>query len=229
MPIVTCPNCRKRYDPGIDDDLTDMPGDRSIKVVCPACGQWLRLPENELIDPPDVPADILKQMMGQSRLVEDEGEPAARREPEEDRPRRRQWEDDEPGDRPRRRSRPDYDDDDYYRDRPVRTRRHRYGDERDDFDDDYRGRPPDGLGVTSMVIGIISCVASLGTCLCIIFTGFGVIGGVIAMVLGFAARAQNPLSKTARTGIWTGIIAIVLGILLVIVNIVIFIGMGALK
>ncbi|MBO0700611.1 MAG: hypothetical protein J2P46_19600, partial [Zavarzinella sp.] len=68
MPIVTCPNCHRRYDPGIDEDLEDVPESLSLKVVCPACGQWLRLPEREAIEPPNVPPDILQKMKSQSRL-----------------------------------------------------------------------------------------------------------------------------------------------------------------
>lgn len=45
MPIVKCPKCKKRYDPGVDDELdaiADAPGDLSLKVVCPACGDNAR-------------------------------------------------------------------------------------------------------------------------------------------------------------------------------------------
>jgi hypothetical protein len=77
VPIVTCPNCKKRYDPGVDealDDISDAPVEMSVKVVCPACGQWLRLPENEAIPAPAAPPEILKEMMSQSRLVDDSEE-----------------------------------------------------------------------------------------------------------------------------------------------------------
>ena len=71
MPVVTCPTCASRYDPGMDEELAGIdPEVMSLKVVCPACGQWLRLPENEPVEGPAVPPDILRAMMGQSRLIE---------------------------------------------------------------------------------------------------------------------------------------------------------------
>jgi uncharacterized protein YbaR (Trm112 family) len=97
MTIVKCPKCKKRYDPGVDealDDIGDMPGELSVKVVCPACGQWLRLPENEPIPAPAVPPAILKEMMSQSRLVDsDEAAPLnkARSKPKEQRPWWKFW------------------------------------------------------------------------------------------------------------------------------------------
>src|SRR5262245_11498327 len=69
MPVVTCPKCDSRYDPGMDDELEELEGAASLKVICPACGQWLRLPENEACEGPRVPADILEQMKSQSRLI----------------------------------------------------------------------------------------------------------------------------------------------------------------
>jgi hypothetical protein len=83
VPIVKCPKCKKRYDPGLDDaldDLDDAPVAMSFKVVCPSCGQWLRLPEKEAIPAPPLPPEILKEMMSQSRLVDDA---------EEDRPKKK--------------------------------------------------------------------------------------------------------------------------------------------
>jgi uncharacterized protein YbaR (Trm112 family) len=74
VPIVTCPECRKRYDPGMDEELEALGSAASLKVVCPACGQWLRLPENEAIPAPRVPPEILKGMMSQSRLIEDDSD-----------------------------------------------------------------------------------------------------------------------------------------------------------
>ncbi len=67
---VRCPQCRKRYDPGIEtDDLDSMPPELSFKVVCPACGQWLRLPENEPIRDPGYPAEITREMQDQATLL----------------------------------------------------------------------------------------------------------------------------------------------------------------
>src|SRR5262249_12819035 len=71
MPIVNCPKCKKRYDPG--DIEEDLPENMSLKVVCPACGQWVRLPSGEPVAAPKAPPDILKAMKSQSRLVEDAG------------------------------------------------------------------------------------------------------------------------------------------------------------
>lgn len=68
--IVTCPTCRSQYDPGIDDALEGIdPSMMSMKVVCPVCAQWLRLPENDPIKGPAVPREILEAMMGQSKLI----------------------------------------------------------------------------------------------------------------------------------------------------------------
>jgi hypothetical protein len=80
VPIVKCPKCKKRYDPSVDDELqmlADMPGAASLKVVCPACGQWLRLPENEAIPDPAAPPEMLREMVSQSRLVEGDDEASA--------------------------------------------------------------------------------------------------------------------------------------------------------
>jgi hypothetical protein len=111
MPTVTCPTCQARYDPGVEGELDDLPDHASLKVVCPACGQWVRLPEVEPVDPPDVPTDVLDQMAAQSTLVGGAGEP---------RGRRRRWDPDEGEyDRPRHRRR-DEDDDDF--DRPTTGR-----------------------------------------------------------------------------------------------------------
>src|SRR5262245_1773454 len=79
VPVVSCPKCRKRYDPGMDEELKALqggPGNLSLKVVCPACGQWLRLPEREAIPSPNVPPDILRSMMAQSRLLDRPDAPA---------------------------------------------------------------------------------------------------------------------------------------------------------
>ena len=71
MLVVTCPKCDSRYDPGVDDELEGIdPTQMSLKVVCPACGQWLRLPENEPVGAPDAPPTVLAAMADQSRLIE---------------------------------------------------------------------------------------------------------------------------------------------------------------
>ena len=71
MPVVTCPKCESRYDPGMDEELKGIdPSQMSLKVVCPVCAQWLRLPENEPVEGPAVPRHILEAMMAQSRLIE---------------------------------------------------------------------------------------------------------------------------------------------------------------
>ena len=70
MPVVTCPKCESQYDPGMDEELKRMdPIQMSLKVVCPVCAQWLRLPENEPVEGPAVPRNILEAMMSQSRLI----------------------------------------------------------------------------------------------------------------------------------------------------------------
>lgn len=71
MPVVTCPKCASRYDPGVDATLKDIDTSvMSLKVVCPVCGQWLRLPENEPIETPAAPRKLLEEMASQSRLIE---------------------------------------------------------------------------------------------------------------------------------------------------------------
>ena len=70
MPVVTCPKCASRYDPGRDKELADLAGHASFKVICPVCGQWLRLPENEAIEGPRLPPHVLQGMTAQSKLIE---------------------------------------------------------------------------------------------------------------------------------------------------------------
>ena len=74
MPIIKCPKCKKRYDPGVEEELEDMPASMSLKVVCPSCGQWVRLPELEPVRAPAAPPKILREMRAQSRLVDDDEE-----------------------------------------------------------------------------------------------------------------------------------------------------------
>ena len=78
MPVVTCPKCESRYDPGVDEELEGIdPSQMSLKVVCPVCGQWLRLPENEPVETPAAPPEMLAKMEAQSMLIERGREPAA--------------------------------------------------------------------------------------------------------------------------------------------------------
>jgi hypothetical protein len=79
MPIVQCPKCARRYDPG--KDLDDLPDHTTIKVVCPACGQWVRLPKADPVPTPELPPEIVQVMASQSRLVDDAGNPLPREEP----------------------------------------------------------------------------------------------------------------------------------------------------
>ena len=70
MPVVKCPKCASRYDPGMDRELAALGQQASLKVVCPVCGQWLRLPENEAVEGPQLPPQVLRGMTAQSKLVE---------------------------------------------------------------------------------------------------------------------------------------------------------------
>ena len=54
-----CPQCQADWD-------------RPWHDVCPACGQWMRLPEKETIPAPGLPDHLLKEMMAQSRLISDD-------------------------------------------------------------------------------------------------------------------------------------------------------------
>ena len=81
MPIVECPKCKRHYDPANEDALEDAaaaPQEMSVKVPCPACGQWVRLPEWECVEAPNAPAEILEEMKKQSKLLpEDDDSPIA--------------------------------------------------------------------------------------------------------------------------------------------------------
>jgi hypothetical protein len=70
MSVIKCPNCKKRYE--TETDIDDIPKGASAKVVCPACDQWLRIPEKEMIDTPKIPKELAKKIKAQSRLVDDE-------------------------------------------------------------------------------------------------------------------------------------------------------------
>jgi len=74
MPVIECPKCQRHYDPGNEDALEATGSMMSLKVPCPACGQWLRLPEYECVAAPNVPPNILEEMKKQSVLLP-EGDP----------------------------------------------------------------------------------------------------------------------------------------------------------
>lgn len=193
MPLrtVKCPSCRKRFDTGLDD-ADDLPANLSSQVVCPYCDQWVRLPDGDPIDPPDVPRQVLEQMRAQSRPLDED----------EDRPRRKRRRDRDDDDRPRRRSTPD----------------------EDDYGDDFRPRrAADGTGQAALLTGIISLAVTLlstvGACFCAplaVGTIVGMIGGVVAIVLGFMARSRVPGSGGGLAGILTGFGTILMGIAILI-------------
>jgi hypothetical protein len=193
--------------------------------------RWLRLPDYEQIDPPDAPPEVLRDMKAQSKLVDDydarasdsprdayDVEPRAirtsRDDNYDDEPRSsRSSRDDDYDDRsPRRSSSYDDDDDDY--DSP-RRRSDRYS---DDDDDGGRRKPPDGMGVASMILGICSTATGLGGCCCF-FAGISLIVGILAVIFGFVGRSKNPASSTAKTGLITGFIGIALSIVMTVIGI----------
>ena len=156
MRTVKCPTCRKRFDPGLDEDPDDLPDNLSMKVVCPYCDQWVRLPEGDPIDEPALPAQVLDRMRSQSRRLDED----------DDRPLRRRRDDDDY--RPRRRS--SQEEDDYGEDyRPRRGR------------SDGLGQASMLTGIISLVVTPLSTV---GGCVCgFLFIGIilGLIGGIVAM------------------------------------------------
>jgi hypothetical protein len=197
MRPVQCPTCRKWFDPGLDENPDGLPDSLSMKVVCPYCDQWVRLPEGEPIDEPALPPQVLDQMRSQSRRLDQD----------EDRPRRRRSRD-EDDDRPRR----------------------RYSQEEDDYGDDFRPgrRKPDGLGQAAMWTGIISlavtCVVILFGCLCFpplaLVSVVGMIGGIVAIIMGFMARSRVPGSGAGLTGILTGFGALLIGIAMIVLAVI---------
>jgi hypothetical protein len=109
--------------------------------------------------------------------------------------------DDDDDDRPRR-PRNSRDDDD---DAPVRRRR----------DDDYDDRPARrsdrgaGMGIASLVIGILS----IPLCLC---SWFDIPLALMAIIFGFVSRAQGGPRGTATAGIICGFVSLVLIALLIV-------------
>jgi hypothetical protein len=80
-------------------------------------------------------------------------------------------------------------------------------------------QPSNGLGLASMIVGIISIPMAI--CFCIV----GIIGGAVAMVLGFlgkgkAERGEATNRGHAMAGIITGAVAIGLGLLWVLLTVV---------
>jgi hypothetical protein len=254
MPIVTCPSCRRRYDAGIDEDPATLPDNLSMKVVCPACGQWVRLPEVEPVDPPNVPGHVLSAMMGQSRLLDEPAAASSTTEPEPDRARERDADrpcrraPDEEEDRPRRRAPADDEDADFDRPRRrrfeddeddgPRRRRREYADEDDphwgrgsvyeDYDDYPRRRSSaDGLGITSMILGIVSCVIALTGFCCVLMTGLSILAGITGLILGFVARSQRPDSGMAKAGIILGFAGLGISVIMIVLVVVLQIAMAA--
>jgi hypothetical protein len=132
--------------------------------------------------------------------------------------------DDDEDDRPRRGRDRDGEDD--------RPSRRRGDDERDDYDDHAGGprrRPGDGLGIASMIVGIVSCAVALPGFCCILFSGLGLVGGIVAVILGFISRGQSPQSGQAKAGIITGFIAIGLSIAFVVLSLALGFGRALMK
>lgn len=130
---------------------------------------------------------------------------------------------DEDDDRPRRRRRNNDDDD-----RPRHRRRSFRNDEVDDFDDfvPRRRSGGDGLGITAMILGIGSLVIDLispfGACICpFVFAGviLGLVLGIVAVILGFAARSKIS-SGMGLAGVITGFIGIAIALAMIILVVV---------
>jgi hypothetical protein len=109
--------------------------------------------------------------------------------------------DDFDDDRPARRPRRVDDEDD---DRPARRRR----DEDDDYDRPRRSEREAGLGIASLVIGILS----LPLCLC---SWFDIPLSLTAIILGFVSRAQGGPRGTNTAGIICGFVSLLLIVILI--------------
>jgi hypothetical protein len=136
---------------------------------------------------------------------------------------------DDDDDRPRRRASRDYDEDDDYDDRPRRSSRARYDDDRDDYDDAPPRRPGnrgDGLGVASMIVGIVGVLVAVvgGFCCCALLGPFGAIPGcvvgVVALILGFVSRSQGSRSGMGVTGIILGFVSVVIALAYLVIFLV---------
>jgi len=78
MLVVECPKCNSHYNPECEEALKAAGDAMSIKVPCPECGQWVRLPEWECVETPNAPDDVLKKMVQQSKLLpKDDNTPVA--------------------------------------------------------------------------------------------------------------------------------------------------------
>lgn len=110
----------------------------------------------------------------------------------------------------------DYDDDEDADDRPRRPRNSRDDDDsparrrRDEMDGDFADRPRSGrsdrgagLGIASMIVGIISVP------LCC-FNWLSLPVSITAVILGFISRAQGGSRATSTTGIICGFVSIFL-------------------
>jgi hypothetical protein len=121
------------------------------------------------------------------------------------------WDDDDDDDRPRRRGRRSdgYDEDGDYRGRDSN---------RDDYDDMPRraSNPGTGMGITSMICGIVAICSTVVGCCCIFGSIGSFISGIMAVIFGFISRSQGGSSGFNMTGIITGFCAILLDILLLI-------------
>ena len=113
---------------------------------------------------------------------------------------------DDDDDRPARRPRRDDDDDD---DRPARRSRSSRDD--DDFDNRPRKRSDRGagMGIASLVLGILS----IPLCLC---SWFDIPLSLMAIIFGFVSRSQGGPRGTATAGIICGFASLFLVVVIVV-------------
>ncbi len=184
------------------------------KLSCPSCKGEVRVPAAPTgivtISKPPAPTEADDEPRARGR-VEDVKEDAPRRkvgrrdqEDAEDSPRRVSRRDDDDDDRPRKSSR----EDDYEEDDKSNRKSGRDHDE-DDHDREPKGNGTAlGLGITSMVIGIIALPAAVVPC-CGMF--FAVPMGLIGLVFGASGLAVSfshgkrsmgfPIAGTAVSGL----------------------------
>jgi predicted Zn finger-like uncharacterized protein len=157
-------------------------------MTCPTCGSKLEVADE------DIGHTVQCGSCQQTFTAEDPGRKrndGAARDPDEDdrRPSSRRGGDrerdrDDDYDRPRRSSR---DRDDYDRDDDYRPRRSRYRDDDEAYERRYGPAQQTGMGITSMILGILS----IPTIFCY---GFGIILGILAIIFGILSL------KTAGRG-----------------------------